>query len=200
MSRATVVYIVMLVACAGGLWAIIGLGKGLRAPTDLSGVWAVGGEDPTVPEQLGESVVIEQSGRFLRLNFAHGLLVDLKLQEDQPAAPEAGKNLDMVFEGPRWKLTAFGSSEQGPLIFRLNGPEKHTFTATRQSEVPEIPEAPEVTDAADGAQGATADAGDAGTRTPAPVAPAPIAPPPDATATAEARLTTETADVGTDAP
>jgi hypothetical protein len=199
MSRATLVYIVMLVACAGGLWAILGLGKRLQAPTDLSGVWAVGGEDPSVPKQLGESVVIDQSGRFVRLNFSNGLLVDLKLKEDQPPAPEAGKNLDMVFEGPRWKLSAFGESEQGPLIFRLSGPEKHTFTATRQADVPEIPETPEVADGAEHAGSATAAAGP---RT-APGANAAQAETRSETATASAEalpVEESTADVGTDAP
>ena len=47
MNRATLVYIVMLVAGVGGLWLILGAGTRLRAPTDLSGVWGVGGEDPT---------------------------------------------------------------------------------------------------------------------------------------------------------
>jgi hypothetical protein len=195
MSRATVVYIVMLVACVAGLWAILGLGGRLRAPTDLSGVWTVGGEDPSVPKQLGESVIIEQSGRFVRLNFANGLVVDAKMMTDQPPVPEAGKNLDIVFEGPDWKLIAFGSSADGPLIFRLVGRERHTFTATRHADVPDVPEAPDAADVQ-----ASGDAGpataDARPRTPAPPAVTVTA----AAAADELPAAETTADVGTDAP
>ena len=132
MSRATLIYILMLVICAAGVWAIIRAGQRLQAPTDLSGLWYVGGEDPAVPEHLGETVDVEQSGKFFRLNFSRGLRVDVRLAEP-PDKPEAGENLDLIFEGPQWKLAAFGASADGPLIFRLMGPERHTFTVTRRA-------------------------------------------------------------------
>ena len=139
MSRATLVYIAVILVSAAGLWAIVRAGQGLRAPTDLSGVWVVGGEEPAVPEHLGETVAIEQSGRFVQLTFARGLRVDVKLN-DAHHEPAAGENLDLVFEGPRWKLSAFGADADGPLIFRLSGPEKHTFTVTRlDSQAPKKP-------------------------------------------------------------
>jgi hypothetical protein len=138
MNRATLVYFAVIIASAAGLWAILGAGQELRAPTDLSGAWVVGGEDPAVPAHLGESVEIEQSGRFVQLNFARGLRVDVKLK-DQPAKVAADENLDLVFEGPRWKLTAFGPGADGPLIFRLTGPERHTFTVTRQGASNAVP-------------------------------------------------------------
>jgi hypothetical protein len=115
----------------GGLWLILGAGSRLRAPTDLSGVWGVGGEDPTVPQALGETVTIEQSGRFVRLKFAKGLLIDLKLTDESLPDEDAGQLLDMIFEGPQWKLAALGEGAGGPLLFKLVGPEKHTFTVTR---------------------------------------------------------------------
>ena len=131
MSRATLVYILMIVFGVGGVWVILGAGTRLRAPTDLSGAWSVGGEDPTVPEALGETVAIEQSGRFIRLNFAKGLVVDVKLTDESPANPQTGQLLDMIFEGKHWKLAALGEGPEGPLLFKLVGPEKHTFTVTR---------------------------------------------------------------------
>jgi hypothetical protein len=131
MNRATLVYILMLVFGVGGLWLILGAGSRLRAPTDLSGVWGVGGEDPTVLQALGETVTIEQSGRFVRLKFAKGLLIDLKLTEESLPDEDAGQLLDMIFEGPQWKLAALGEGAGGPLLFKLVGPEKHTFTVTR---------------------------------------------------------------------
>ena len=131
MSRATLVYIAVIILSAAGLWLIVRAGRNLRAATDLSGVWVVGGEDPAVPEQLGETIAIEQSGRFLRLNFERGLRVDVRLK-DAPDNAKASENLEMLFEGPAWKLSAFGVGPEGPLIFNLSGPEKHTFTVTRR--------------------------------------------------------------------
>jgi hypothetical protein len=131
MNRAAVVYIVTLIACAAGLWLILRAGASLRAPLDLSGTWGVGGEDPNVPQVLGDKLEIEQSGRFVRLNFSRGMRVDLKLVGKFAPDAVSGRRLDMLFEGPRWKLSAFGAGTTGPLIFRLTGPEKHIFTATR---------------------------------------------------------------------
>ena len=160
MSRATLVYIVVLVASAGGVWAILRTGERLQAPTDLSGLWYVGGEDPAVAEHLGETVSVEQSGQFFRLNFSRGLSVDVRLAE-APAKPDPGENLDMIFEGPKWKLAAFGGSANGPLIFRLAGPERHTFTVTRRAPGADVPDAEAAsaslpTETADAAVGADA--------------------------------------------
>jgi hypothetical protein len=131
MSRATVVYIVILVAGVAGLWLIVRMGSTLTAPSDLSGVWGVGGEDPALPALLGQTVYVEQSGRYLRLNFERGLQVDLELVGETRPNPETEAGLELRFEGRDWSLAARGSSAAGPLIFRLDGPEQYTFTATR---------------------------------------------------------------------
>ena len=131
MSRASAVYIVMLLACVAGLWLIVRAGSGLTAPTDLSGVWRVGGEDPAVPRLLGETMHVEQSGRFVRLSFERGLQVDLKLVREARPGDDGDGGLEMQFQGPAWTLTTLGPGGRGPLIFRLGGPEQHTFTATR---------------------------------------------------------------------
>lgn len=121
----------MIVACAAGLWVILRAGYGLQAPVDLSGAWSIGGEDPSVAKTLGETVNIEQSGQFVRLNFERGLHVDVKLTAIRPKDATANKMLDMNFESRAWKVTALGQNADGPLIFQLIGPEKHRFTATR---------------------------------------------------------------------
>lgn len=131
MSRATIVYVLMLLLGVGGLWLILGAGSRLRAPTDLSGAWGVGSEDPTIPETLGDTVNIEQSGRFVRLDFAKGLIIDVKLKDESLPDPVHGKLLDMIFEGPTWKMSALGEGRGGPLIVKLTGPQHHTFTIAR---------------------------------------------------------------------
>lgn len=135
MNRATFIYIVMLAAGVGGLWLIIRLGSGLAAPTDLSGVWGVGGEDPAIPQVLGQTVHVEQSGRFFRLNFEGGLRVDVKLVSENRPKPGTDDGLDLRFRGPDWSLSALGAGSSGPLIFRLDGPQKHVFTVTRLAPV-----------------------------------------------------------------
>ena len=137
MSRATVVYIVMLAAGIGGLWLIVRLGSTMTAPSDLSGVWGVGGEDPAIPALLGQTVYVEQSGRYLRLNFERGKEVDLKLVSESRPNPKTQSGLELRFEGRHWSLAARGSSVAGPLIFQLDGPERHTFTATRHRPQPD---------------------------------------------------------------
>src|SRR5688500_8882350 len=131
MSRATLVYILMLVAGAGGLWLILRAGSGLAATTDLSGVWVVGGEDPNSARDLGHTVFVEQSGRHFRLNFERGLQVDMKVVAETRPDAATGGELEMRMAGGPWTMTAFGVDANGPLIFRLDGPEPHTFTVSR---------------------------------------------------------------------
>src|SRR5688500_18200597 len=75
MSRATVVYILVLLACATAVTVVIERGNALQAPPDLSGLWEV--TDANLP--LGSTLLVEQSGRFVRLTFADGLTIDAKL-------------------------------------------------------------------------------------------------------------------------
>lgn len=134
MSRATLLYIVTLVACAAGLWLVLRTGTGLVPPTDLSGVWFVGGEDPAQPEVLGETLYIEQSGRYVRLNFEQGLIIDLTMVSERRPDPGTGDGLDLELKGPLWSLSAHGTGADGPLIFHLEdlkGPVAHRFTARR---------------------------------------------------------------------
>lgn len=134
MSRTTLVYILMLAAGAGGLWLILRAGSGLAAPTDLSGAWAVGGDDPSSPRDLGDTLFIEQSGRHFRLNFERGLQVDMKMLAESRPDPATGRGLEIRMAGGPWTLTALGPGAAGPLIFRLDGPAPHTFTVSRRQE------------------------------------------------------------------
>jgi hypothetical protein len=184
MSRATLVYILMLVAGVGGLWLIVRAGSRLVAPTDLSGTWLVGGEDPRAALELGGTLAVEQSGRYLRLQFERGLRLDLKVAGETPPDPATGDGFDLRLEGRPWSLDAHGASAAGPLIFRLTGPSPHTFTASRvPADAPARAAAP--ASAAPAAEAAAA----------VPAAP-PTAPPPAAGEVAEA----PTADAGSNAP
>ena len=150
MSRTTVIYLLVLLASAAGVSLIIEYGSTLKAPADLTGVWDVGVDESANRTVLGDKLRVEQSGRFFQLHFDGGLDVGLKLvQEERPEPPE--RVLQMNLEGDGWKLTAEGAGPEGPLVFRLSGPEEHKLTVTRH--VVEVAEAktPVTTETADAA-------------------------------------------------
>jgi Kef-type K+ transport system membrane component KefB/nucleotide-binding universal stress UspA family protein len=73
MNRAAVVYLVSIGICAAGLWAVLELGGGRRAPVDLNGEWSLSAIEPTPNNGAPRrQVTIEQSGRFVRLSFDGG--------------------------------------------------------------------------------------------------------------------------------
>jgi len=124
-NRATLVYILMVVVCASGLWVIVRAGSHLKAPPDLSGEWVVSASP--VVAGLGDTMQVEQSGRYLRLTFAGGLVLDLKIVGDF-----SGETLH--FAGNAWKMTATLPRPGEALAARLEGPTPAAFTARRPSE------------------------------------------------------------------
>jgi hypothetical protein len=126
MNKATAIYLVVLLLSAAALWLILRAGSNLRAPTDLSGSWEIGGEEPATLESLGDTVSIEQSGQFFQLRFERGLTIDLRLVD----ATSGG----LLFAGAKWQLNAIGQIPNGPFIFRLTGPQRHTFTVSRAED------------------------------------------------------------------
>ena len=78
MNRASLDYLLIAARMVVGLWAVLSLGAGLEAPPDLAGTWEVLDSDSS-PAHLGKTLVIEQSGKYFRLGFQNGTLLDLKL-------------------------------------------------------------------------------------------------------------------------
>jgi hypothetical protein len=145
----------VLLACVTGVSLVLERGMRLDAPPDLSGEWEVHAEDGT---QLGGRVLVEQSGRFVRLNFDGGLSVDVKLAADadiRPVDSRAG-GLELQYEGKSWKLGVTGHNEAGPLTCQLIGPhpERHAFILMRPAGVatarrPPLPAMTQTADAED---------------------------------------------------
>ena len=131
-SRATLVYVIMLAACAGGLWLILRVGSELRAPTDLSGAWEISPTDggTTAPADLGRTMTVDQSGRYLQVRFAGGLTADLRFADDSAAGSQG---IQLV--GSPWRMTAV-RRDTGELVVRLDGPQSAEFLARRPSESP----------------------------------------------------------------
>ena len=93
MSKPTAVYAVMIVALVGGLWAVLSIGGRLSAPEDLAGRWELA---------QGQSVSVEQSGRFFQLTFGPDKPVDLTLAKAERAhVLLTGRNgWSVAFDGP----------------------------------------------------------------------------------------------------
>lgn len=77
MSRATSFYFLTILLLILGLWAVVRYGGRLSAPQDLSGNYELEGQSP------GRSMRIQQSGRFVRVNFDGGPLLDLHWQGEE---------------------------------------------------------------------------------------------------------------------
>ena len=137
MSRATLVYILMVLVCVAGTVVILKRGHALHAPPDLSGDWHILGEEAAANDSsgLGRTMHVEQSGRFVRLRFDRPLTIDVKLLSHISAAggPTTRRAVQMQFRGTEWTLTTLGVGAGGPLACTLSGPEHHTFTVTRAS-------------------------------------------------------------------
>jgi hypothetical protein len=128
MSRSTVVYLVVLIVSATAVTFILQRGMMLTAPPDVSGEWQIGridasGAAPDGP--LGRKLVLEQSGRFVRLNFQSGLTIDAKLHYDKAGG------VTLRFRGKDWELTAEGKDTGGPFVCQLVGGERYPFTLSR---------------------------------------------------------------------
>ena len=131
MSRATLMYILVLVAAVGGVMLILNRGQHLTAPPDVSGEWTVGRIDAASPapaDTVGRRVFIEQSGRFVRMTFDKGLQLDAKLHFE-PRPQQQGLTLRM--RSSDWEMTAEGMNVNGPLVCQLIGSERYPFTLSR---------------------------------------------------------------------
>ena len=136
MSRATVVYILLVLACIAGVIVIIKRGTALTAPPDLSGDWHILGDAAGSDSSgLGRTMHVEQSGQFVRLRFDRPLTIDVKLVSRSGTAngPTTRRAVQMQFKGDQWTLTTLGIASGGPLACSLSGPEHHTFTVSRAS-------------------------------------------------------------------
>jgi hypothetical protein len=79
MNKATLVYILMTVVFACGLWAILGIGRTLAAPADLAGTW-----EPASAVDPAPKLVIEQSGKFAEVSIDDGPRLQMRVAEQQP--------------------------------------------------------------------------------------------------------------------
>ena len=135
MSKPTLVYTVMLAACAGGMWGILRAGGSMPAVSDLAGEWKITsgpmGPDIGGMERLGDTMTIDQSGRFFHLRFQSGLVLDLKT--DTPPMGPVQKPIALDIADGTSRLVATVQPENHTLVgtFSLKGPNAVEFHAWR---------------------------------------------------------------------
>jgi len=130
MHRATIVYIVMIIACAGGLWAVLSYGGTLTPPEDLAGKWTLTPATAAGPfirlAPYGPGMTVDQSGRFLQIAFENGPRLDFRLGQPAEMLPVPGKDepverLELTNSG--WILKAWGKPGGDEWTMWLVGPE-----------------------------------------------------------------------------
>jgi hypothetical protein len=143
MSRGWVVYILMFVIAAGGLWVILILGRAANAPDDLSGNWTV--EWITAPppksDPPGEParMQVAHSGRFFMVQFGEREPLRMTLQPGW-RGKRIGRLLTMKLAGGPWRLDLHGDIPAAERFrvpevrLELVGPTRHVGIARREPE------------------------------------------------------------------
>ena len=98
-SRPTVVYVVMLIACAVGLWIILSVGENLKPPANLAGQWELTATTPQ-SAKVGTTLQVDQSGRFFQVAFDSNAKIGMKLTDGTPShIALSGDNTTLEFIG-----------------------------------------------------------------------------------------------------
>jgi hypothetical protein len=130
MHRASIIYIAMIVACAGGLWAVLSYGSNLVPPEDLAGKWTLTPSTPAGPfiriAPYGPGLTIDQSGRFFQVAFENGPRLDFRLAQPAELMPVPGDVVRierLELSSPGWILKAWGKPGGDEWMMWLVGPE-----------------------------------------------------------------------------
>jgi hypothetical protein len=120
----------MIIACAGGLWAVLSFGNDLIPPEDLAGRWTLVPSTPAGPfvrvASYGPGMTIDQSGRFFQIAFENGPRLDFHLagpSELMPIPGSADRVERVELSSPGWVLKAWGKPGGDEWTMWLVGPE-----------------------------------------------------------------------------
>ena len=88
MSRPSAIYLLTIAMLVIGLWAIMRIGTHLRAPVELAGKWEMVADGDR--EGAKQMVMVEQSGKFVRVVMAGGEEIKLAISQARPDADKGG--------------------------------------------------------------------------------------------------------------
>jgi len=130
MSRATAVYVVMFVCLIAGMWVVLAYGATLQAQPDLSGTWELANDVSLAGlPPLGHALRVEQSGQFIRFDFADGHALDLKIAGRREAVRGGRATNVVLLQGAPWpKVEAEGDPSGDALRLRFIGPSDNAET------------------------------------------------------------------------
>jgi hypothetical protein len=116
LTTATAVYAIMLAVFAAGMWAILAFGSTLAAQPDLAGEWEFSRDAASGAKS--QRVVVDQSGRFIRMKFAgvEPRDFDLRIMHSQPAG-EAPQRIEL--RGENGPVTFDATPEPNGFVVRL---------------------------------------------------------------------------------
>jgi hypothetical protein len=109
-SKATSVYVIMVVVLCGGLWLILAMGSTLVPPTDLGGKWELTSASAT------RDLSVEQSGKFVDLVMGNWS-ASLKIEEDGGQNSNGQNAIFMSGKGERVTFDGLGINEQCTIHF-----------------------------------------------------------------------------------
>ena len=141
MSKPTLVYVVLLIVCTGGLWGILRAGSQMSAVCDLTGDWTIEsgplGPVPGGPDLLGERLTIVQSGRFVRLQFQTGRTLDLAATTTPMGVLTKAEPIEFVGGGYRLHGTVWPEQQDLVASLTLASPRRSIdFVARRSAAKP----------------------------------------------------------------
>lgn len=127
MRRASIIYVLVAVACAWGLWWVLARGGRLRAPEDLAGRWtlsrAAAPAEPAMPmAPYGPAMTIDQSGQFFQVSFENGPRLDLKLHEQTEFTVGKNRSFRLELVGAEWNLRGWTTAGSDEMVVHLVGP------------------------------------------------------------------------------
>jgi hypothetical protein len=109
-SKATSVYVIMVVALIGGLWFILALGSTLVPPKDLAGKWELEGNKGS------QDLSVEQSGKFIDLVMGKWT-ASLKIQPNGNLNPKGQSGVLMVGNGQSVRFEGLGIDDKCTIRF-----------------------------------------------------------------------------------
>jgi hypothetical protein len=120
-NRATIVYGIMILFSASGVWAILSFGQRLIAPEDLAGKWTLESRRDTTQPAPGD-MTVQQSGKFFQIAFENGPKLNLVLEEQSPLSVSDGQPVTLALGDGPWRLTFHGPQGGDEMELNITAP------------------------------------------------------------------------------
>jgi hypothetical protein len=122
LNRASIVYGLMILLSASGVWAVLSLGQNLTAPEDLAGKWTLESRLVSTRPGGGE-MTVEQSGKFFQISFDKGPKLNLILEEQSASSSATGPTERVALSNGPWHLSFQGPRGGDEMQVSLTGPQ-----------------------------------------------------------------------------